>query len=123
MASVEFGVREVLGVRPDIPGIDTLVPMVAPRPLYGEDVRLDPDWGWAGQVLVDPTDAVHVTENFRLDAKVVRWVTREEIIAVERARLTAEYGKEMMEGIADDIVLDCYRPDPDRRFVIDVEEG
>lgn len=106
-----FAVSTIVGTRPD--NIDpAMVAMVAPRPLYGQEAVLHPGWGWAGQVLVDPADRFAVDSNRDLDARVVRWVTRDAVIAAERARLAVDYGVEAVDAVTDDDIFDGYHPNP-----------
>lgn len=79
----------VIGRRPA--HLPTGIAMVAPRPLYGQPVEIDPDWGWVGQVVVDPMNGSHLARNADLDAAVVVWVAKEDAVAAEVRRLNGEY--------------------------------
>jgi hypothetical protein len=88
-----FTVHPIIGAdRPEWcpPGIA----MVAPRPLYGFHTVLHPEWGWAGQVIVDPDNRIHITENRRLDAKVVQWFPLARVLDEARAAIEAEVAAE-----------------------------
>lgn len=87
---VEFKVRWVLGHPPECLPAGKIA-MVAPRPLSGVAVLLNDDWGWAGQVFVDPSDLDAIELNSRADAQVVVWITDQGAVAAERARLLVEY--------------------------------
>ncbi len=95
-----FRTKYQVGARPA--HLPTGMVMVAPRPLYGEQVKIHPEWGWVGQVVIDPTNGDHLARNHALDAAVVVWVAKADIVAAERQHLTAEYG----EGAVDDAKLD-----------------
>jgi hypothetical protein len=101
--TITFRVTKILGDRPE--HLPTGIAMVAPRPLYGETVVLEPAWGWAGQVIVAHEDSDAIRRNYSLDASVVQWFDRDMVLASERARLTVEYGAAALEGIRDEVFL------------------
>lgn len=93
-----FQIVTIPGERPSTVPAGMLA-MYAPRPLYGTEVNLDPRWGWAGQVIVDPTDKAMIENNRRLDARLVQWITPTVIAARHRADLIAQYGTERSADI------------------------
>lgn len=114
----EFGLKMVPGEPPEgIP--DGWVAMVAPRPLYGRQLQLVEGWGWAGQVVVDPTDEDQIRANAALDASVVLWVDRVEVINGLRETFTAEYGAEAVDAVDDDGVFAMWRPPSRMTLAVD----
>lgn len=99
-----FAIRWIVGPRPDhIAG--HVVAMVAPRPLWGTQTSLHPEWGWAGQVVVDPDDVDAIEHNRRMDAAAVRWITHDDIIKEMTEWVTHEYGADALDGLTgDDLV-------------------
>lgn len=115
MTTLTFRTRRIIGPRPDHIPVG-VVAFCASRPLYGAAVELHGPIDWAGQTTLDPADSNFerfLVENQRLDAAVVVWITREELIALERARLTAEYGAERVAEVDDDDVFSMAQaPEP-----------
>lgn len=109
MTTFTFRTIRRLGERPAV-AVDHIA-FVAPRPLFGTEVDLD--LGRAGQTVVRPDAdnlAAVLDYNHRMDASVVEWITRDELVTAERARLTAEYGADAVAAIDDDDVISCAAP-------------
>jgi hypothetical protein len=106
---VKFRIRPIIGDRPDrFPG-DKII-MVAPRPLYGQNIEpIESGWGWAGQVMVDPSEATAITHNHAMDAEVVQWFKRGDVYHWARQDIVDQYGKDLLCEVAEEDLIQHWR--------------